>query len=226
VAEALLAVTQDVASRYAALRRAAQQYGADAAYRPLLLAILARAFAAADPARQRALLSESRDDLLTDIVAQALEEITGQGGEPAARAQRATALLDLARTGDAETVLGALADPGQFPDLLQALAVRRDPASLTAAAVVALSAATGPEKAATALAYLAISTAISGDQDQAAEILWQARRLDPAQIPAWINQLARTGDHHPVVLQLIPVLTAPDEPPSAQGAASGPDGDS
>ena len=42
VAEALLAVPEDEAGRYTALRQAAQHDGADAAYRPLLLTILAQ----------------------------------------------------------------------------------------------------------------------------------------------------------------------------------------
>jgi hypothetical protein len=225
VSEALLAVAEGEASRYATLRQAARQVGADAAYRPLLLAILAREFAAADPAGQRVLLAECHDDLLTGIVAQILGKIAWQGGEFTAGAQRAKALLDLARSGDADTVFDALADPGQFPGLLQAFAARLDPASLTAAATVALTAAAAPEEAAAALAYLAIGTAISGDQDQAAELLGQARQLDPAQVPAWINQLAAAGQHHPAVLPLIPVLTAPAEPPPPPAPGDEPDGE-
>ena len=56
--EALLAVDEQEAQRYTALRAAAQRDGVEAAYRPLLLTILARQFAAADPAGQRALLAE------------------------------------------------------------------------------------------------------------------------------------------------------------------------
>lgn len=43
----------------------------------------------------------------------------------------------------------------------------------------------------------------------------QARQLDPAQVPAWINLIAKIGQYHPAVLQLIPALTAPpDQPPA------------
>ena len=45
MAEALLAVSEAAAGRYTALRQAAQQEGADTAYRPLLLTILAQEFA-------------------------------------------------------------------------------------------------------------------------------------------------------------------------------------
>ncbi len=226
VAEALLGEAEDEASRYAALRQAAHQDGADVAYRPLLLAILAREFAAADPAGQRVLLAECQDDLLTDIVAQILGKIAWQGGEFTVGARRAAALLDLARSGDADTLFDALADPEQFPGLMQAFAARHDPASLTAAATVALTAAAAPEEAAAALAYLAIGTAISGDQDQAAELLGQARQLDPAQVPAWINELAAVAQLHPAVLPLIPVLTAPAEPPPPPAPGDDPAGDS
>ncbi len=68
VAEVLLAVPEDEAGRYAALRQAAQHDSADAAYRPLLLTTLAREFAGADPGRQRALLADRADDLLTGTV--------------------------------------------------------------------------------------------------------------------------------------------------------------
>ena len=50
VAEVLLAVPEDEAGRYAALRQAAQHDSADAAYRPLLLTTLAREFAGPTPA--------------------------------------------------------------------------------------------------------------------------------------------------------------------------------
>ena len=115
VAEAVLAVPEDEASRYSALRQAAQQDGVEAAYRPLLLIILAHEFADADPGRQRALLADRRDELLTDTVADALNELARQEDQQGAAARRATALLDLARTGDAELVFEALTEPDQFP---------------------------------------------------------------------------------------------------------------
>ena len=129
VAEALLAVPEDVAARYTALRQAAQHDGVDAAYRPLLLTILAHEFADADPGHQRALLADRRDDLLTGTVNDTLSERAGQEDQQAVAAQRATALLNLARTGVAEPVFDALAEPGQFPRLLHELATRPDPAA-------------------------------------------------------------------------------------------------
>ena len=53
-----------------------------------------------------------------DTVADALDELAGQEDQQAVAAQRAAALLDLARTGDAEPVFEALAEPGRFPGLL------------------------------------------------------------------------------------------------------------
>ena len=217
VAEALLAVPADVAGRYAALRQAAQHDGADAAYRPLLLTILAREFAGADPARQRALLADRADDLLTDTVADALKELADQEDQQAVAAQRATALLDLARTGDAEPVLEALAEPGRFPGLLHALAIRTDAASAGSVALVAYTAATTLAEAATAVFYLAVAGAAGGDHDQARDLTRQARAADPAQVPAWINELAEIGQHHHGVLQLIPELAGPADPPVPPG---------
>jgi hypothetical protein len=214
VAEALLAVPEDEAARYTELRRAAQQDGADTAYRPLLLTILAHEFAAADPGQQRALLADRRDDLLTGTVADTLTERAGQQDQQAAAAQRATALLNLARTGDAEPVFDALAEPGQFPRLLHKLATRPDPSSVGPAALVAYTTATSAAEAAAAVFYLAVADAAGGDLEQAGDLIGQARTADPAQVPAWINELARIGQHHPGVLQLIPALTAPSGQPS------------
>jgi hypothetical protein len=151
VAEALLAVPEDEAARYTELRQAAQQDGADTAYQPLLLTILAHEFAGADPGHQRALLADRREDLLTGTVADALSELAGQEDRQAVAAQPATALLDLARTGHAEPVFDALAEPGQFPSLLHGLATRSDADSVGPAALVAYTAATSTAEAATAL---------------------------------------------------------------------------
>jgi hypothetical protein len=217
VAEALLAVPEDEAGRYTALRQAAQHDGADAAYRPLLLTILAREFAAAGPAGQRALLADRADDLLTDTVTDALNESVGQEDQQAVAAQRATALLDLARTGDAEPVFEALAEPGRFPRLLHQLAIRTNAASVEPAALVAYTAATTPTEAATAVFYLAVAAAAGGDHDQARDLIKQVRAADPAQVPTWINELAQIGQHHQGVLQLIPELTSPADPPAPPG---------
>jgi hypothetical protein len=219
VAEALLAVSEDAAARYTALRQAAQQDGADAAYRPLLLTILARGFADAEPGHQRALLADRADDLLTGTVADALEELATQEDQQTVAAQRATALLGLARAGDADPVFDALAAPGQFPGLLHALATRPDPGSVGPAALVAYTAATSAAEAAAAVFYLAVADAAGGDHDLASDLIRQARAADPAQVPEWINELAGIGQHHPGVLQLIPELTAPADPPAPPGPA-------
>ena len=94
-------LTEDAADRYTSLRQAAQRNGVDAAYRPILLTIVAHEFARANPDRQRALLTASREDLLTDIVADVLQELAAQKSELAAAARRAAALIDLAKSGDA-----------------------------------------------------------------------------------------------------------------------------
>jgi hypothetical protein len=218
VAEALLAVPENGAGRYAALRLEAQRDGVDAAYRPLLLTLLAREFAGADPARQRALLADRADDLLTGTVTDALNELAAQEPQQTVAAQRATALLDLARTGDAGPVFEALAEPGRFPRLLHELAIRTDAASAGPAALVAYTAATILAEAATAVFYLAVAGAAGGDHDHARDLIRQARAADPAHVPAWINELAEIGQHHPGVLQLVPDLTSPADPPAGPGS--------
>ena len=222
VTEALLSITEEAADRYMSLRQAAQRDGVDAAYQPILLTILAHEFAQADPGRQRALMTASREDLLSDIVADVLQELAAVEGELAAAARRGAALIELAKSGDAEVVFEALAEPEQFPALLHTLAIRPSPASLAAAAVVAATAATSAAETATALFYFAVGTVVRGDQDQAAALIQQARNLEPAQTPAWINALAEIGQHHPAALTLIPALTAPaDQPPPALPLSSG-----
>ena len=83
-----------------------------------------------------------------------------------------------------------------------------------------MTAAATDTDAATALFYLASGIAIAGDQDQARDLITQARDLDPAQATGWVNQLADIGQHHPAVLPLIAALTAP---PGHAGAATGPE---
>ena len=82
------------------------------------------------------------------------------------------------------------------------------------AAIVAYTAATSIAEAATALFYLAVAATAGGDQEQARDLISQARTADPAQVPAWINELAEIGQHHHGVLQLIPALTAPADQPA------------
>ena len=117
-------------------------------------------------------------------------------------------MLDLARSGDTEPVFEALTNPGQFPLLLHTLAIQSDVGRVGPAAVVAYTAATTIAEAATALFYLAVATSAGDDQEQAGDLIAQARVADPAQVSAWVNELDEIGRHHPGVLQLIPALTA------------------
>jgi hypothetical protein len=188
------------------MRQTARTEGIEAAYRPLLLTILARDFTNADPEAQRALLATRRDDLLSAPVRDAIDSLAE---DDAAEVHRARALLDLAALTEHETLLDALVDPARFPALLRELASRPDPAALGPAVEVALSVATTLEQTATALFYGAVSAARANDPDRADETLAQARRLDPGQAAAWIGVLADAGQHHPEVLPLIAALARP-----------------
>ncbi len=209
VAEALLVVTEQAAGRYSALRQVAQRDGVAAAYQPLLLTILAREFTTADPHRQRELLVGRRDDLLSETVASALNELADQEGEIAILSQRASALLALARTGDDGLAFEALDEPGRFPALLHTLATQAEAGSLAPAAIAAYTIAATNAEAAAAMFYLAVGGVIQGNRDGAADLVKQARTADPDQVPSWINELAGIGQHHPGVLPLISMLTAP-----------------
>ena len=221
VTEALLDVSEDEASRYSGLRDAARQDGAEAAYEPLLLTILAYEFARADPGQQQSLLAARSEDLLTGTVASVLRDAAEHGGDDAGAAQRAAAVLSLAGSGDVAAVFDALGMPERFPGLLHAFAARDDPAQLAPAAVAAATSATAPDQMAAALLYLAIAEMISGGADRAHGLLGQARQLSPEQASTWINELASIGQHHPAVLTLIPVLTAQadQDPPGSQRSA-------
>ncbi len=208
VSEALLSVSEEEAERYSDLRRQARSDGVEAAYRPLLLTGLAYRFVAADLDEQGALLAAQREELLSDIVRHTVSSLADSGS---AEGIRAHALLGLAELGDLELVLDALADLTKVPGLLHELAVRRDAASLGYAAAAAVSQATTPDQAATALFYSATAAAIAGNHEQAAQLLSRARHMDPGRANAWIAALAEIGQHHPAVLPLIPVLTQPIE---------------
>ena len=134
----------------------------------------------------------ARDDLLTGTVADTLSELAGQEDQQAVAAQRATALLDLARTGDAEPVLEALAEPGRFPGLLHELATRPTP-QRGARRVVAYTAATSPAEAATAVFYLAVAAAAGGDLEQAGDLIRQARAAIPRKSPTGSTSSPRSA---------------------------------
>jgi hypothetical protein len=195
------------------LRQAARQDGVEAAYRPLLLGILARQFAGADASGQRALLADRREDLVSDTVAATLTELADGEGDQAAAGLRASALLAIEREspGGAGPVLEAIIDPDRFPGLLHNLA-DHSPALVGAAALVAYTTAATKPQAASALFYSAIGSAIAGNHEQAVEAITQARALDPGQGPVWINELTGIGQQHGGVLALIPALTSSPGP--------------
>lgn len=82
---------------------------------------------------------------------------------------------------------------------------------------MAYTAATTLAEAATAVFYLAAAAAAGGGHGQVGDLIRQARAADPAQVPAWINELAEIGQRHHGVLQLIPELTRPRRPARTTG---------
>ena len=211
VEEASQIVDREEAGRLSQLRERARAGGVDAAYRPLLLRVLAAEFAAADPAGQRAMLTARRDDLLDDLV---LEELNGEGD---ARLLRAAALLQLVGAG-ADEVLAvtweAFDEPELFATLLHGLASGQ-PELVQPVALCALSVAVDVQQAGLALLYLALA-AVMHDEDAAAdELLSAAYQNHPAAKDAWIRELAKLGSLQPAALRLISQLVdlANQEPP-------------
>jgi AAA ATPase domain len=209
VTEALLQLPEDKAERYRQLREAACTHGAQAAYRPFLLTFLAAEFTQADPAAQRALLTEQREDLLDDIVNDTLTQLSH---DDELAALRAAAVLSLARLNEHEAALQACEEPARFPQLLHDLATRPDTTPLQPATQLAATRATTESELATALFYLAVAHQLHAPGSQARATLTNARTLVPERVTTWINELATIGRTHPAVLALIPVLTAPPAP--------------
>ncbi len=208
VNEALLQVSEDDASRYTELRTMAQSDGIEAAYRPLLLAVLAEEFTFSGPQEQQRLLTDRRTDLLDDLSSAHLNQLAQDvqdNGKPAV----ALALLHLARTKSDDflgEVFAALDNAGTFVDLLHTVAREPDATIVRSLAVVALHAAQTDEEAADAAFHLAIAAAIDED-DTAPSLLRQALQQAPDNRNTWISRLAELGATHPAVLTLIPILT-------------------
>ncbi|MDN0194421.1 tetratricopeptide repeat protein [Streptomyces sp. S.PNR 29] len=217
VDEVLLDLQEEAAQRYRELRRLARSVGVDHAYQPLLSSVLAYEFATASPEDRRTLLRQRRDDLLDDLVLEALSGgATDPDPETARLCTQAECLLMLAELDADADALDALDDPSGFPALLATAARRPDPAPLAATACLALTAATSDSLTATAEFHLAVAAAIDDDPDAAGTLLDHACDHHPAAVPAWITALAEIAQHHPAALTLIPRLTTrleePDDP--------------
>jgi len=214
VREALLTVTEDAGNRYESLRQEAQSAGVEAAYQPLMLAILAAQFANADSRTQRLMLESRRGEVLTETEYSVLAEMAERGD---AQAQQAVALLNLAALGEHESTLDALQSPSSLPLLLHRYALRPDPAALGPAAAIAFANATTPGEAATCLVYVAIAAAVAGEADHAIELLREAQGLDADSSFDWIRLLAEVGQQHREVLPLITALAQrPDQEQSEE----------
>jgi hypothetical protein len=209
VDEALLAVGEEEASRYSALRAAARADGAHAAYEPLLLGLLAHRFIGADVDAQRALLAERRAELLHNRARAAVDDAAADGNAPAVFA---AALLDLAARGDEGVVFDAIDEPPRRPELLLALAQRAEPETLRPAATVLYMVAADAGQAATALFYLAVAQVLGDPDADPAPMLREARATDPTGVAGWVAALAAIGRTHPAVLSLIAPLMAPADP--------------
>jgi hypothetical protein len=204
---ALRDVAKEDAERYRMLREAARADGVDAAYRPGLLMCLALEFANADLAGQGRLLAEHAEDIASDIVGATLQELAEQ--DETSQLQHAAALRTLVLLGEHRPVLDALAEPARFYDLLTRLATRPDLSPLGPTVTVAFSAASTPTGAATAAFFFAMVLAVERDKDQACAVITEARYIVPERAGDWVETLNKVGRFHPVVLDLVPMLTRP-----------------
>ena len=175
VEEAVLDLPEAEASRYTELRAAAQSDGTVAAYRPLLLAVLAQRFAFAEPKQQQRLLTDRRPDLLDDLSLAHLSTLADDA-EDDSRPAVALALLHLAGAtpdDDLAEVFAALDNTGDFAALLYTAASDPDVTIMRSLAVIALHAARTAADASDARFHLAVAAAIEGT-DTAPALLGQA----------------------------------------------------
>jgi tetratricopeptide (TPR) repeat protein len=204
IAEALLKLRADARDRYVELRRVAQDVGVEAAYRPLVLGLLARRFAAADWDEQRQLLTDRRADLLTAEAAAALDS-----DEPNPELRIATALLKLARLDADGPLFEAVGEPARFPDLLHRCAVTGDPQRLLPTTTVAIEAATDHAGSGLAVLYAAVAMLLADPEqlDTAAELVKHARRIHPDGQTDWLARVGEIAAVHAQVAGLFGPLT-------------------
>ncbi|MBK8075419.1 MAG: tetratricopeptide repeat protein [Kineosporiaceae bacterium] len=225
VDEALLPLDPVEAARYQQLRDAARVHGVQAAYRPLLLAILTGRLLAATGQERRLLLTDHRDDLLDDTVHQILQNrAADEDQDVAMAAAEGLALIILTgldATGSTLTaVLDALEEPTRFAPLLQSRAVTPDAVLLQPVAEVAWSYAVRTRDdrlEGLAGLYLATAAAITHDTDTALALLDEARELTPDQRDTWVGLLLDITAHHPTTLPLVQHLMTPPHPTSDTG---------
>ena len=115
VAEALLAVPEDEAGRYTALRRPRNRTASTPPTGRCCSASWPRNSPMPTPAVSVPCSSIAAMTCSPARSPTCSTSLPGRQHEQAVAAQRATALLNLARTGHAEPVFEALAEPGQFP---------------------------------------------------------------------------------------------------------------
>ncbi|WP_394613321.1 tetratricopeptide repeat protein [Lentzea sp. JNUCC 0626] len=208
--EAVLAVPESEATRHTELRAAARSIGVMAAYRPVLVALLAQAFAFAETTERQRLLADRKPDLLDDLSLARLTMMAEQTEEDS-RPAVALALLHLARAkpdDDLADVFAAL-DTGQFATLLHAAASELDVNIMRNLAFVALSSARTAADAAEAGFHLSL-VAVIEEHNSAPLFLREAIKLAPEKRDAWIARIAELGATRPAVLALIPTLMEPN----------------
>ena len=193
VDEALLRMSEQEAVPYLALRSQARFERVEPLFTQLVMAPLTAAW-------------EN-----TDTVVDILMEWAGQVPERAAKIQRTSALLALARSGDAAPVLKALGWPITFPMVLLGFINGPDPENVILASIVALSAATAPAGVATSLFYLAAGTAITGNSAEAESLITKAYEICPAILPYMADIPPGLGKQHPVALSLLSYIINPKD---------------
>ncbi|MGH8899133.1 MAG: tetratricopeptide repeat protein [Egibacteraceae bacterium] len=184
---------------YRSLLERARRDGIDQAYRLRLASALLSAWINADLDTKRAMLTARRGDLLSGDVAEVLDSWREDDPDDESLIAH-EALLTLASAGQHDAAFDALADLDRLPGLLTELArANAEPATLAAAATLALVVDERDGAQACALFHLAIALAIDGQPEQAEQTLEQAYALDAAQLLAWLGLLVELAPHHPQI---------------------------
>ncbi|MGH8888034.1 MAG: hypothetical protein ACRDYX_23345, partial [Egibacteraceae bacterium] len=184
---------------YRSLLEPARRDGIDQAYRLRLAGALLSAWMDTDLDTKRAMLTEQRDDLLGGDVAEVLDSRREDDSEDAFLIVH-EALLTLASAGQDDAAFDALADLDRLPGLLTELArANAEPATLAAAATLALVVDERGGAQACALFHLAVALAIDGQPEEAEQALEQAYTLDATQLPAWMALLVELAPRRPQI---------------------------
>ena len=201
---------------YRSLLQRARSDGIDEAYRLRLASALLAKWINADLDTTRAMLTEQRDELLGDDVAEMLDSWRQDDPDDESLIGH-EALLTLVSAGHEDAAFDGLADPDRLPGLLTELArAGAEPATLAAAATLTLAVDDRDGPQACALFHRAIALVTDDQPEEAERALARAYELDATQLPAWMSLLVELAPRHSQIQTLSQTLLRLTQPEIGQ----------